>query len=453
MTFDILILSNGPGEVTTWVRPVVKALRQKLGNEPFSVRASVPEALGDATRLRGAQRRGRSHIRISVVLSPCPNASGKEADIARSYPEVDRVQSAEHFWQFLLSGKTYENWDWRTQGVVVFLGGDQIFPVVIAKRLGYRSVVYAEWEARWHNLIDRFGVMKPEVAAKVSPKYAHKFTVVGDLMAEVASEVRGQGGQGGQGGIYTCFPLSPSIELVGILPGSKPAKLAQGLPLTLAIAEHVQAKRPQTKFFIPVAPTLDLQTLASFGNPEKNPYTETFGGVSAQLINSESPMLKTSKGLTVELITHHPAYDILSQCQICLTTVGANTAELGSLAVPMIVLLPTQQLDAMRSWDGLPGILANLPGVGTSFAKLINWIFLQRKGLLAWPNIWAKSEVVPELVGKLQPQEVAEMVLDFLNHPEKLDKIRAKLQSTRGETGAADKLAQLVYEEMENTKN
>ncbi|TBR60551.1 lipid-A-disaccharide synthase [Westiellopsis prolifica IICB1] len=441
MNFDILILSNGPGEVTTWVRPVVKSLRQKFTDERFSK--------GDATL---------TPIRISVVLSPCPNASGKEAEIARSYPEVDRVQSAEHFWKFLLWGKTDENWDWRSQGVVVFLGGDQIFPVVIAKRLGYRSVVYAEWEARWHNLIDRFGVMKPEVAAKVSAKYAHKFTVVGDLMAEVGSEVRGQGGQGGQGRISPLFsssalssslPLSSSIEVIGILPGSKPAKLAQGVPLTLAIAEHVQAQRPQTKFFIPVAPTLNLQTLVSFANPEKNPYTETFGGVSAQLINSESPILKTSKGLTVELITHHPAYDILSQCQICLTTVGANTAELGSLAVPMIVLLPTQQLDAMRSWDGLPGILANLPGVGTSFAKLINWIFLQRKGLLAWPNIWAKSEVVPELVGKLQPQEVAKMVLDFLNHPEKLDKIRGKLQSIRGESGAADKLAELVYEEME----
>ncbi|MFB2767923.1 lipid-A-disaccharide synthase [Pelatocladus sp. BLCC-F211] len=453
MNFDILILSNGPGEVTTWVRPVVKSLRQKLTDERFST--------GDATRWCKAPALRRSHIRISVVLSPCPNASGKEAAIARSYPEVDRVQSAEHFWKFLLWGKTYENWDWRSQGVVVFLGGDQIFPVVIAKRLGYRSVVYAEWEARWHNLIDRFGVMKPEVATKVSPKYAHKFTVVGDLMAEVGSEVSGQGGKGGQGRIsplfsssslFPCFPLSPSIELIGILPGSKPAKLAQGVPLTLAIAEHVQAQRPQTKFFIPVAPTLDLQTLVSFANPEKNPYTETFGGVSAQLINSESPVLKTSKGLTVELITHHPAYDILSQCQICLTTVGANTAELGSLAVPMIVLLPTQQLDAMRSWDGLPGILANLPGVGTGFAKLINWIFLQRKGLLAWPNIWAKSEVVPELVGKLQPQEVAKMVLDFLNNPEKLDQIRTKLQSIRGETGAADKIAQLVYEEMEKYK-
>ena len=134
---DILILSNGPGEVTTWVRPVVQALRQQLGDD-------------------------RSKIRISVVLSPCPNASGKEAALAQSYPQVDRVQSAEHFWQFLLLGKTKENWDWRTRGVVLFLGGDQLFPVLIGKRLGYRTVVYAEWDTRWHRWIDRFGIMKEE---------------------------------------------------------------------------------------------------------------------------------------------------------------------------------------------------------------------------------------------------------------------------------------------------
>ncbi|MGL5878478.1 MAG: lipid-A-disaccharide synthase, partial [Xenococcaceae cyanobacterium] len=85
---DLLVLSNGPGEVTTWVRPVVRALRQKFGNDP-------------------------SKVRISVVLSPCPNATGTEAKIALSYPEVDRVQAAEHFFNFLLWGKTAENWDWR----------------------------------------------------------------------------------------------------------------------------------------------------------------------------------------------------------------------------------------------------------------------------------------------------------------------------------------------------
>lgn len=410
--FDILILSNGPGELTTWVRPVVQALRQQLGDD-------------------------RTQVRISVVLSPCPNATGKEAQIARSLPQVDRVQGPEDFWRFLLWGKTAENWDWRGRGVVLFLGGDQFFPVIIGKQLGYRTVVYAEWDARWQRWIDRFGIMKPEIVARVPQKYAYKFTVVGDLMAEAAAPV----------------PLCPSAsttlstELIGLLPGSKPAKLAQCLPLTLAIAQHIQAARPQTRFVIPVAPTLDLETLARFADPKHNPMIHKLGGVTASLNGTERPFLKTSAGLCVELWTRSPAYDLLAQCSLCLTTVGANTAELGALAVPMIVLLPTYQLDAMRAWDGIPGLLANLPVVGTGMAKVINWLALRRLGLLAWPNIWAQTEVVPELVGKLQPQAVAELAMYFLNHPEKLQQMRARLSAIRGQPGAAQKLAQLVSEE------
>ena len=85
----------------------------------------------------------------------------------------------------------------------------------------------------------------------------------------------------------------------------------------------------------------------------------------------------------------------------------------------------------------------------SSAAKLINWLYLQRIGLLAWPNKWANEEIVPELVGRLQPKAVADLALDFLNHPEKLQQMRDKLRSVRGETGAASKLAQLVQEELE----
>jgi lipid A disaccharide synthetase len=436
---DILILSNGPGEVTTWVRPLVQALRQQLGND-------------------------RSLVRLSVVLSPCPNATGKEAAIAKSYPEVDRVQGAEHFFPFLLWGKTAENWDWRENGVVVFLGGDQFFPVVIGKRLGYRTVVYAEWDARWHGWIDRFGVMQSKIITDAPKKYAHKLTVVGDLMADVGTGEKGRGDTGHSRGrdFIEELPASSSYspqttELIGLLPGSKPAKLAQGVPLTLAIAEHIHAARPQTRFVIPVAPTLDLSTLARFANREQNPLIQQLGWAEAELIvppadTSDRPFLKTASGLCVELWKSFPAHDVLSQCRLCLTTVGANTAELGSLAVPMIVLLPTQQLDAMRAWDGLPGILARLPGVGYSLAKLINWIILQQvvrhKRLFAWPNIWAKKEIVPELLGQLQPEDVAQLVLDYLEHPEKLEEMRSQLRAVRGKSGAAQMLAQLVREEL-----
>jgi lipid A disaccharide synthetase len=409
---DIVILSNGPGEVATWVRPVVKALTQVFADD-------------------------LSSIRISVLLSPCPHSTGKEAAIAASYPEVDRVLPASDFWAFLLWGKTKDNWQWHQQGIVVFLGGDQFFTVAIAKRLGYSSLIYAEWDARWYRWVDRFAAMNQKAIAKVPKSYQPKFSLVGDLMADVALEVK---------------QSQPNLSepLVGLLVGSKPAKLAQGVPLCLAIAEKIQQQLPQVKFIIPVAPTLDLTSLSSYASARHNSLLPSLGNVTAELMHCQPslPYFITSGGTKIELITEFPAYQNLVNCQLCLTTVGANTAELTALRVPMIVLLPTQQLDAMRSWDGLPGILANLPGVGTIFAKLINWLVLRQGRLFAWPNIWAGTEIVPELVGKLAPDTIAQMVLNYLKHPQKLQEMSDRLNAVRGQTGAALQIADIIKQEI-----
>lgn len=408
---DILILSNGPGELTTWVRPVVKALRQQMGSD-------------------------HCQVRISLVLSPCPNASGQEVEIAQTYPEIDRIQAAQHFFPFLLFGKTAANWDWHDRGVVVFLGGDQFYAVVVGKRLGYRTVVYGEWETRWHSWVDRFGVMKPELIDRVAPQYAHKFTVVGDLMADVGNS---------QWAETLSLPYPPGATLIALLPGSKPAKLAQGVPLGLAVVQRIYNSLPNTRFVIPVAPTLDLATLARFADPSQNQTARYFGNMGATLVQEQGQAyLQTTEGLRIDLWTQFPAYNLLAQCRLCITTVGANTAELGALAVPMIVLVPMQQPDAMRAWDGIPGLLANLPGVGSVFATVINNWFLRKSRLLAWPNIWAGRTIVPELVGKLQPQPIADLALDWLQHPDKLEEIRKQLQQVRGKSGAVQQFAQLV---------
>jgi lipid A disaccharide synthetase len=72
-------------------------------------------------------------------------------------------------------------------------------------------------------------------------------------------------------------------------------------------------------------------------------------------------------------------------------------------------------------------------------------------GLLSWPNIWAQAAIVPELVGRLQPKAVAAIVSDFLDHPDKLQQMRDKLQEVRGKPGAAQKFAAIVVEELEKS--
>ncbi len=400
---DFLILSNGPGELMTWVKPVVKALRSRY-----------------------------AEARISVVLSPCTNASGAEVLVARSYPEVDRVQGAADFFGFLLFGKTKEGWAWGERGVVIFLGGDQVFPLVIGQRLGYRTLLYTEWDALWPRFADAYGVTRRSIVDKAPAKFAAKFTVVGDLMVEAGALARAG---------------TPEGEWVGLLPGSKAAKLAQLVPLMLAVADRMGAVRSSVRFVIPVAPTLSPQALADYANGEKNPVVAMVGGSQARLVESSAGnYLETKQGTRVDLVQPlaGESYQVLSRCQFCLTTVGANTAELGALGVPMMVLLPTQQLDAMRAWNGLPGLLASLPGVGSLVAKAINAYMIRRLGLLAWPNIWGGREIVPELLGRLEASDVADRVLDYLEHPEKLEEMRGELRSVCGEAGASERLVDVV---------
>jgi len=450
---DILILSNGPGEIATWVKPVVSALRRRLGSD-------------------------RQQLRISVVLAPCPNATGQEAETVRQFAEVDRVQAAGAFNQFLLWGKTVENWDWHDRGLVLFLGGDQFFAVVIGKRLGYRVVTYAEWAARWVRWVDRIAAMNQAVVEAIPAGYRSKATIVGDLMLEAAQfdPIVPQNALANPLLPQSAAPERKKLELlVGLLPGSKGGKLQVGVPFLLAIAREIYQRLPDVQFMIPVAPTTDVATIARYADPALNPIVDRFQWQGAERVVLESvseglwagqpptPALQVTTLETrfqVPLVTQFPAYDLLRQCQLCLTTIGANTAELGALGVPMLVLLPTQQWDAMKAWDGLPGILANLPGIGSGFVTVYNqlmcrWLGLlgngDRRRLLAWPNIWAGEMIVPELVGRLQVEKIAEQAVESLTHPEMLDQIRDRLRQVRGEAGAADRLAQIVQTELAST--
>jgi hypothetical protein len=411
---DVLILSNGPGEVMTWVRPVVKALRSQLTNPK---------------------------VRISVVLAPCPHASGQEAEILGKFSEVNRVQGPEAFLRFVWWGQTAENWDWYAKGVVLFLGGEQFFAIALGKRLDYKIVTYAEWQPRWMWWVDGCGVVQESLLHRVPVHLQSKVQVVGDLIAEA------QVLEPFLEPIEQILSLLPETELLGMLPGSKPAKLMLGVPLGLAIADYLHQVRPQVQMVIPVAPTLTLPDLQRYANPSTNPHFDVVQGCQAELVMPSQglPYFLTAGGARVLLWTRTPAYDLLVRCQLCLTTVGANTAELASLAVPMLVLLPTQQLDIMRAWDGIPGLLANLPVLGTGFAKLINGLVLKKGlGLRAWPNIWAGREIVPEWVGHLLPKAVGDRTLSLLEDVDQLATMRTDLKQVRGEPGAAQRLAELV---------
>lgn len=404
----IVLVCNGPGELTTWVRPLARRLQAEM---PLR-----PDCLGAPTGLQ-------------LVLVPCPNATGSEHRVAAAMGLFERIIPAARFWWLLLRPRRYGPWPRR--GVVVFLGGDQFWTVLLSARLGYRHITYAEWVARWPRWNDSIAAMGPAAADRLGGRWRHRCQVVGDLMADLSDSARDE------------QPLPPG-DWLALMPGSKRAKLQVGMPFLLETADRLAAIRPTCRFLLPVAPTTSVQELLAYAGPE-NPIASAYSAGEPQLQQSEQGLaFITTSGTRILLIEQQPAHGVLSQCRLALTTVGANTAELGALAVPMIVLVPTQHLHVMQAWDGGIGLLARLPILRWLLGMALTAWRMRHHGFLAWPNISAGRLVVPERVGAITPEQIAEEAADWLNQPARLEGMRDDLRSLRGQPGAVAALAGMV---------
>ncbi len=399
-----MLVSNGPGELSTWVRPLAEQLHALQPLRPRDPQAPCA---------------------LDLVVVPCPNATGQEHRVARDWGLFARVLPASRFWWLLLRPGRHGPWPGR--GVVVFLGGDQFWTVLLSARLGYRHLTYAEWVARWPRWNDRIALMGSAAAGRLAPRWRGRAAVVGDLMADLSAQAR------------QAEPLPPG-DWVALLPGSKRAKLLVGMPFLLETADRLAALRPACRFLLPVAPTTSVRELLAYAGPA-NPLLRGRDGGEPQRQEGE---LVTAAGTRILLLERHPAHGALSQCALALTTVGANTAELGALGVPMIVLVPTQHLEVMQAWDGWMGLLARLPLLRRLVGVALTAWRMRQRGFLAWPNISAGRAVVPERVGRIEPAEIAAEAADWLDHPERLAAMADDLRSLRGAPGAVAAVAEMV---------
>jgi hypothetical protein len=410
----VVLVSNGPGELTTWVRPLALCLHRRLGLAPLR-----PDSSGE----------------LRLVLVPCPNGTGQEHRAAADWQLFSRITPARRFWELLLRPRRFGPWPRR--GVVVFLGGDQFWTVLLSARLGYRHLTYAEWVARWPRWNDRIAAMGPRAANALPARWRGRCTVVGDLMADLSEQARRE----------AALPPGPWLAL---LPGSKPAKLRVGVPFLLETADWLAQRQPGLRLLLPLAPTVTLAELLAYAGAA-NPIARCYRAGEPSVLPSERLQpgglaLVTAAGSRIELVQHSPAHDVLSQCSLALTTVGANTAELAALGVPMLVLVPTQHLHVMQAWDGLAGLVARLPLLRWLFGVALTLWRLRHRGLMAAPNIAAGRLLVPELVGPITPEQIAAEAAQWLGQPSRLAAMARDLRSLRGGPGAVAALADLVGE-------
>ena len=408
----VVIVSNGPGELTTWVRPVVDALNK------------INISLSNKNKL---------NFTFRLVLVPCPNATGKEYKVANSWNKFELITKSNSFWKLLIRPRSFANWP--KKGIVIFLGGDQFWSILLAKRLGYINITYAEWIARWPQWTNEIAAMNIRVKELIPKRYKNKCQVIGDLMADIKlnSEISFK---------------DKKEKYVALLPGSKKAKLSIGIPFFLEIADHIAKKNQKINFIIPIAPTTNKDEYFFFQS-EQNPIAKYYSSKIKTIKNSKDScfdyVIETSNNTKIYLIKKHPCYEILKNCDLAITTVGANTAELAAIALPMLVVLPTQHLNMMNAWDGIFGVIGKISFINRFITFIVSYFYLKKKKFFAWPNIKAKKMIVPERIGNISPRKIAHEALFLIRNKDQLKIISDNLLLQRGSKGAAKKLAYIIF--------
>ena len=413
----VVIVSNGPGELATWVKPVLDYL---IKQKSKSINLNIP------------------NYKLVLSLVPCPNATGKEFTVANDWQILDLIIPAKNFLKLLLKPSLFGSWP--RNGVVVFLGGDQFWNVLLAKRLGYESITYAEWIARWPRWNLHIAAMNEEVRNIIPKKFKKKCQVIGDLMADVKNN------------------LSPIHEIndkkwIAILPGSKKAKLSIGIPFFLEVADRIKECEDNINLMIPIAPTTELEDFIFFQSA-KNPITKYYSSNIKSIKKIENSIfnyvLETCKNTKIFILQQNSNHNILSQCKLALTTVGANTAELAAINLPMIVVLPTQHLNAMNAWDGIFGIIGRIKLLNRIQTFIIKRWYLKNNKFFAWPNIKANKQIIPERVGIISPKDISDEAIYLLKEEDLLAEQKLNLLKMRGKRGAVKKLSNLILETIAN---
>jgi lipid A disaccharide synthetase len=278
--------------------------------------------------------------------------------------------------------------------------------------------------------------MNGTVKKLLPKKYRYKCTIIGDLMADI--KFKSEVSLKNQGKKY-----------IALLPGSKRSKLSVGIPFFLEMADHIAEQNKNIDFIIPIAPTTNKNEYLFFQS-DKNPIANYYSSKIKTIKNISNSIfddvIETSKNTKIYLINKHPCYEVLKECDLAITTVGANTAELAAIALPMIVVLPTQHLNVMNAWDGIWGIIGKIPFINKLLTLIIkNWT-LKSKKFFSWPNIKARKLIVPERIGDFSPKQIAKEAEFLMNNREELHNIKDNLLKQRGENGAVKKLAYIIFE-------
>lgn len=419
MSGEVLLTVNSPGEVATWLSPVVRALR-----------SVDPEAS------------------VTVFLMPCTYASGAEAGVVARIPGVDRVIPSADSLRLSLFGAFPRGFSAPKKGVLLYLGGEFFLAARLARRLATPAAAYTEGYINSHRAFERVFVPREQAKGAVVGRgvAAERVAVVGDLMVDAAWSRLEQEAEA----LPTSEPRD-GCALLALLPGSRPHEVRHALPLLLRTGAEIARARSNVRFTVPISPFASAE--AFHLALEDVGVTAHRREIEALFTQAENASLRlrlpvAHMELDVALERSRPA-DAMARADLALTIPGSNTAELAVYGVPMIVCLPLDRPEEIPL-DGVLGLVDKVPVVGRRLKAAAVLKVAERMRFAALPNRVAGEYVVPELKStSLDPVQIAEEALALLDDPERLGRMRIRLKELMGPRGASQAIAEWLVERLD----
>ena len=388
---ELFILTNSPGEVSGWVRPVVSALRS-----------------------------GCFTGKVFVAVLPCQYASGMESECARQIVGERSVFTFKEVWKTASAARNKKR-------LVLQLGGDPFFGALLSAKMRCPWMIYTA-RPRWKFRVDHYFV--PDAAAEkrfllrgVSPD---RVTKVGNLIFDSAPQCTDAEDARRKMG------LSEGEEAVSFLAGSRPFEYRSGFAFFSCAAMEFLRKHPNYHAFLPVAPTVDEKLIIEGLNE---------AGISWRGSSAAEEIIWDGVG-RIRLIRERN-FEAIKASRLAVAFPGTNNLQITSLSVPLLTVIPLNQAEDIPL-DGIPGMIPmSIPGARQLKKKLVYW-YSGRLKYASLPNRIAGKEIVPEHRGVMTPSMVAGLMEDLVSDPEMLSRIVSGYADLSLERGAAAKIAEKV---------
>lgn len=414
---DIFILTNSPGEISAWVRPVVPRILER-----------------------------ESDARIYIVLTPCPYASGREAQVVKDIPGIHRVIKPDE-WRNLTFLHPFPRAVLKVpdKGVVVHMGGDILNSAIFATRLGLPAVAYTHRANRWRGPYKEYMVKDEKTKEYLLRRNlpSEMVTVVGDIMVDSVEIARSREETRESLGIPS------EAFVISILPGSRPHEVKYMTPFLLKVAELLKKERADVRFALLLSPFASLDDLASaIDKTAVEQGSKILSGTAGEVVDdANGPKIITEKGTVIKIV-QEGHYDVMNSSDLALTCPGTKTAELAILGVPMVVITPLNKPELIPI-DGIGNFVEKIPLVGKNLKGRLVMKFADRMEFVALPNIKAERKIVPELVGILQPADVAISTANLIADEDLLTRTSEELKKVMGPGGASEKVADIIIRRAE----